>query len=126
MLPTFHLYLSSETQQLESLRARLREDASAFQHPSHEEDAFVVCASELVASSTRDALAQNAECALGNAALLLLRSGSATVHQLGAERLLAHVETLLTPLWSDVLRVVDEHGTDVSERFLATPELLFR
>ncbi|MBL4636700.1 MAG: hypothetical protein JKY56_22815 [Kofleriaceae bacterium] len=126
MQETFHLQVEDGEALLSGLEEKLVSDDGSFLHPSHRENAFVVCAGPDAAAYMESELRKNGEKPLSGVGLLVLYSNAVTVFQSASREVIEKHQTLLLPLLqAPGVSVLDEYGQDRTGEFTRNMQLLF-
>ena len=126
MQETFHLQIEKGESLLAVLEEKLIEDDGSFLHPSHRENAYVVCPGPDAAEYMKSELRKNGDQALSGLGLLVLYSNAVTVFQSASNEVIEKHRMLLLPLLqAPRIGILDEYGQDRTDEFLQDLQLLF-
>lgn len=123
---TFHLQVEDGEVLLAGLEEKLVADDGSFPHPSHRENAYVVCAGPDAAAYMKFELRKNGEKTLSGLGLLVLYPNAVTVFQSASREVIEKHRMLLLPLLqAPGVRALDEYGQDRTGEFVQDLQLLF-
>tara|TARA_R110002096_G_scaffold350395_3_gene543592 strand:- start:42174 stop:42557 length:384 start_codon:yes stop_codon:yes gene_type:complete len=123
---TFHIQLGNGEALLAELEGKLVADDGSLRHPSHRENAYIVCLGPEAAAYMKAELLENGDKALSGVGLLVLYTSAVTVYQCASAEVLEKLQALLWPLLrAPGALVLDEYANDRTDEYAKDFSQLF-